>query len=99
VPGTTTPTTGPALHEQVQITKNGREYVVFAVADLEWIEATLELLAEPDAEDRLRAAGVDVAAGEVLDGRAVRDLGSGHHRQSSRCVPGRRGPERGAVPG
>ncbi|MDA8076409.1 MAG: type II toxin-antitoxin system Phd/YefM family antitoxin [Actinomycetota bacterium] len=64
-----------ATHERVRITKNGREYVVLVAADdLESIEATLELLADPDAQDRLRAAEADVAAGEVLDEGAVRDL-------------------------
>ena len=66
-------------HERVQITKNGREYVVLLAAeDLESIEATLELLADPDAQDRLRQAEADIAAGEVLDERAVRHLVSGH---------------------
>ena len=72
-------------HERVQITKNGREYVVLLAAeDLESIEATLELLADPDAQDRLRAAEADIAAGEVLDERAVRDLVSRHCHQQSR---------------
>ena len=72
-------------HERVQITKNGREYVVLlAVEDLESIEATLELLADPEAQDRIRKAEADIAAGEMLDERAVRDLLSGQHRQQSR---------------
>ncbi|MCK4176206.1 type II toxin-antitoxin system Phd/YefM family antitoxin [Aciditerrimonas ferrireducens] len=72
-------------HERVQITRNGRAYVVLLAAeDLESIEATLELLADPDAQDRLRAAERDIAAGEVLDERAVRDLVSRHHHQRSR---------------
>ena len=70
-------------HERVQITKNGREYVVLLAAeDLESIEATLELLADPDAQDRLRKAEADISAGEVLDERAVRDLVSRRHQQS-----------------
>jgi antitoxin YefM len=51
--------------------------------DLESIEATLELLADPEAQDRLRAAEADIAAGEVLDERAVRDLVSRHRHQQS----------------
>ncbi len=36
-----------ATHERVQITTNGRDYLVLlAAADLESIEATLELLAD-----------------------------------------------------
>lgn len=62
-------------HERVQITKNGREYVVLLAAeDLEAIEATLELLSDPDAQLRLQKAEVEVAAGDVLDEGAVRDL-------------------------
>ena len=72
-------------HERVRITKNGREYVVLVAAeDLESIEATLELLADPDAQDRLRTAEADVAAGEVLDERAVRDLVDRHRHQQPR---------------
>lgn len=72
-------------HERVQITKNGREYVVLLAAeDLESLEATLELLADPDAQERVRKAEADISAGDVLDERAVRDLVSGHHRQQSR---------------
>jgi antitoxin YefM len=72
-------------HERVRITKNGRQYVVLLAAeDLESIEATLELLADPDAQARLRAADADIAAGEVLDERAVRDLVSRHQHQQSR---------------
>jgi prevent-host-death family protein len=68
-------------HERVQITKNGREYVVLLAAeDLESIEATLELLADPDAQERLRAADADIAAGDVLDERAVRELVSRHQQ-------------------
>jgi antitoxin YefM len=55
-------------HERVLITKNGREYVVLiSVEDLESIEATLELLADPAAQRRLRKAEQDVAAGRGID--------------------------------
>ena len=67
-------------HERVRITKNGREYGVLVAGEvLESIEATVELLADPDAQDRLRAADADIAAGEVLDERAVRDLVARRH--------------------
>jgi prevent-host-death family protein len=62
-------------HERVHITRNGREYVVLLAAeDLESIEATLELLADTRAQERIAAAEADVAAGEVLDERQVRAL-------------------------
>jgi antitoxin YefM len=62
-------------HERVHITRNGREYVVLLAAeDLESIEATLELLADTQAQERIAAAEADFAAGEVLDEPQVRAL-------------------------
>lgn len=64
-----------ATHERVQITKNGRDYVVLLAAqDLESIEATLELLSEPDAQARIASAERDIKRGDVLDEAAVRAL-------------------------
>jgi antitoxin YefM len=71
-------------HERVQITKNGREYVVLVAAeDLEAIEATLELLADPEAQARLWVSEAEVTAGDVFDEQAVRRLVSdvGHERR------------------
>ncbi|MCA1708583.1 MAG: type II toxin-antitoxin system Phd/YefM family antitoxin [Actinobacteria bacterium] len=68
-------------HERVHITRNGREYVVLLAAeDLESIEATLELLADTQAQQRIAAAEADFAAGDVLDERQVRTLISERHR-------------------
>jgi antitoxin YefM len=62
-------------HERVHITRNGREYVVLMAAeDLESIEATLELLADPEAQDRVRRSQREVEGGEVLDEAEVRAL-------------------------
>jgi antitoxin YefM len=59
-------------HERVLITKNGREYVVLmSVEDLESIEATLELLADPAAQRRIRKAERDVVAGRGVDADAL----------------------------
>lgn len=64
-----------ATHERVQITKNGRDYVVLLAAeDLESIEATLELLSDPAAQSRLASAEQDIARGDVLDQAEVRAL-------------------------
>ncbi len=64
-----------ATHERVQITKNGRDYVVLVAADdLESIEATLELLGEAAAQARLSRAEQDIATGDVLDESEVRAL-------------------------
>jgi prevent-host-death family protein len=44
-------------HERIHITRNGREYVVLiSAADLESIEATLELLSDPRAMAEIREA-------------------------------------------
>ena len=62
-------------HERVHITRNGREYVVLLAAeDLEAIEATLELLADPEAQDRTRRSQAEIARGDVLDEDDVRAL-------------------------
>ena len=62
-------------HERVQITKNGRQFVVLLAAeDLESIEATLELLSDPEAQQRLQVGESEVTRNDVLDERAVRRL-------------------------
>jgi antitoxin YefM len=64
-----------ATHERVQITKNGRDYVVLLAAeDLESIEATLELLSNPEAQSRIARAEEEIQRGEVLDEAQVRAL-------------------------
>lgn len=64
-----------ATHERVQITKNGRDYVVLLAAeDLESIEATLELLSDPEAQARIAGAERDIKQGNLLDEAAVRAL-------------------------
>lgn len=73
-----------STHERVQITKNGREYVVLVAAeDLESIEATLELLSDPEAQRRLTLASAEVLQGEVLAEDAVRDLLSRRRQPNS----------------
>jgi antitoxin YefM len=64
-----------ATHERVRITKNGRDYVVLLSAeDLEGIEATLELLSDPEAQRRIERAEQDIAGGDVLAEEDVRAL-------------------------
>jgi prevent-host-death family protein len=64
-----------ATHERVQTTRNGRDYVVLLAAeDLESIEATLELLSDPDAQARVARAEEDLERGNVLDEAQVRAL-------------------------
>ncbi len=65
-------------HDRVQITKNGRDYVVLLAAqDLESIEATLELLSDPEAQRRIDRAEEDIVEGDVLEEKAVRALLAG----------------------
>lgn len=53
-------------HERITVTRNGRDAIVLlSVADLESIEATLELLADPAAQDRVARAEVEIAAGDT----------------------------------
>jgi antitoxin YefM len=62
-------------HERVLLTKNGRDYVVvMAVEDLESIEATLELLADPHAQERVRRAQSEIDRAEFLVEDEVRAL-------------------------
>ncbi len=64
-----------ATHERVQITKNGRDYVILMAAeDWESIEATLELLGDLSAQRRINLAEEDITRGAVLDGTEVRAL-------------------------
>jgi antitoxin YefM len=55
-------------HERVHITRNGREYVVLISAeDLESIEATLELLSDPAAQQRIAKSQQEIDRGEGLN--------------------------------
>jgi prevent-host-death family protein len=59
-------------HERVHITRNGREYVVLMSAeDLASMEATLELLSDPAAMARIRAADEAIARGDVTTGEEM----------------------------
>ena len=61
-------------HQRVNITRNGRRYVVLMSAeDLESLEATLELLSDPEALGRLAQAQADLAGGRA--GHRSRDGG------------------------
>lgn len=79
-------------HERVHITRNGREHVVLLAAeDLESIEATLELLADPQAQERIRRSEAEFARGEyrvryTLDDetRTVQVLDISHRRDAYR---------------
>ncbi|MFN2521562.1 MAG: type II toxin-antitoxin system Phd/YefM family antitoxin, partial [Candidatus Limnocylindria bacterium] len=52
-------------HQRVQITKNGRSYVVLISAeDLASLEATVELLSDPAAMRRVRQAQSDIDEGD-----------------------------------
>jgi prevent-host-death family protein len=62
-------------HERVQITKNGRQYVVLVAADdLESIETTLEVLGDADAQRRIERSEGDIVKGDLLEEEEVRAL-------------------------
>ncbi len=62
-------------HERVQITKNGRSYVVLLAAeDLESLEATIELLADAAGMERVSRAQKDIAAGDFVTGDEMQQL-------------------------
>ncbi len=59
-------------HQRVQITKNGRSYVVLISAeDLASLEATVELLSDPAAMRRVRRAQSDIDAGDFTTGEEM----------------------------
>lgn len=62
-------------HQRLSVTRNGREYVVIMAAeDLESLEATIELLGDPEAQTRITAAEAEVARGDVVAEEDVRAL-------------------------
>lgn len=62
-------------HERVYVTRNGRDFVVLiAKEDLDSLEATLELLSEQKALDRVMQAERDVAAGKGTTGEQLAEL-------------------------
>ena len=62
-------------HERVQVTRDGRDYVVLlASEDLESFEGTLELLSDPESMARMRCSEQDIEHGEFLDEKGIRAL-------------------------
>jgi antitoxin YefM len=62
-------------HERVTITKNGRSYLVLMSAeDLESLEATLELLGDPEAIRRIEQGRRDLAAGRGTSAEEMAEL-------------------------
>ena len=72
-------------HQRVQITKNGRTYVVLIAAeDLASLEATLELLSDPEAMARVRQAQSDIESGDFITGEQMDEV----MRNRGRGAPG-----------
>lgn len=72
-------------HERVHVTRNGRDYVVLMSAeDLESLEATIELLQDQVAVDRIRSAEEDMAAGDVTTGDEMAALMDQRRERESR---------------
>jgi len=73
-------------HERVHVTRNGRKYVVLLAAeDLESLEATIELLSDAAAVQRVRDADTALAAGDLTGAEEMADL------MAQRRPPERRG--------
>lgn len=72
-------------HDRVLVTKNGRDYVVLLAAeDLASIEATLQLLTDLNAQDRLSAAEAELELGQELtrsEVTAMVEHRGGRHRR------------------
>jgi antitoxin YefM len=72
-------------HDRVHITRNGREYAVLMSAeDLESIEATLELLADPQAMAEIQQADAAIVAGEGTSGAEMAALMAERRRREER---------------
>jgi prevent-host-death family protein len=72
-------------HERVHITKNGREYVVLLAAeDLDSIEATLELLSDPAAQERIARSQDELARGEGL---SIAEVARSLEERFGNCQP------------
>lgn len=62
-------------HDRVHITRNGREYVVLiSVEDLESMEATIELLSDPEAMARVLEAEAAIERGEATSADEMAEL-------------------------
>jgi prevent-host-death family protein len=60
-------------HERVVLTRNGRPAaVLISPDDLEGLEITAEVLADPRAMDRIREAEAAIERGETADAAAIR---------------------------
>ncbi len=72
-------------HQRVQITKNGRSYVVLISAeDLASLEATVELLSDPEAMRRVQQAQSDIENGDFTTGEDMDHV----MRNRGRTAPG-----------
>lgn len=73
-------------HDRVHVTRNGREYVVLLSAqDLESLEATIDLLSDAAAMERLKEADAAVAAGDVTDAEEMTRLMAERRRRGPRA--------------
>jgi len=62
-------------HERVHVTRNGREFVVLiSAADLDSLEATIELLADEAGMGRMKQAEADAASGDLTTVEEMAEL-------------------------
>ncbi|CAN5251006.1 hypothetical protein BH09ACT3_BH09ACT3_12870 [soil metagenome] len=68
-------------HDRINVTRNGREYVVIMSAeDLESLEATIELLSDQAAIERIAESKAAVQRGEVTTREEMAALMEGRRR-------------------
>jgi len=73
--------------DRTHVTRNGREYVVLMSADdLESIEATLELLSDPQAMAELREAEAAVSGGKAISAAEMSTLMEERRRREGRSA-------------
>ena len=62
-------------HERLTVTKNGRDYlIIMSAEDMAEIEATLELLADPEAIAEVQQSKREIAEGAALTSEESTDL-------------------------
>ncbi len=71
-------------HERVLLTRNGEAAaMLISPDDLEGMEMTLEILADPEAVARIRQAEAEVAAGNIVTAQEMAELMEARRRREA----------------
>lgn len=72
-------------HERLTVTKNGRDYlVIMSAEDMAEIEATLELLGDPEAITEVQQSKQEITEGKALTAEESTDLLESLRRKGTR---------------